>query len=427
MPQTLCHTPVFLPFGPSPNTQYCPQITIFAVPPAIHDTSAPVTAFAPTEEQQSMATPGRSQSLPTAESSQGPSFGRRTQSETQTSSLHVPAPICLPPPSTDHTTQIASAPSPAPTEIIPVDLTADEIVQDIQQMGIKVRDFAYEHVPLDQRAPELFDPVMAWNQYEDALGNTDPRRHAFSGRSLRRLLDLGWISETLDGPRWQSKDRDALEDFDRRRPHYPWKAFGLPQPKKAKLKEAARARLQFVHVGQWPPEVLARGIARIGGFFRAGASTSTAEKRPVDDGDGDGDNEGTDQKSGGSPRSKKQRMGDGTPAVLVHPPSMQHTPCTLVNGKPPQQFPAGRRPESPSRPGRDSPKQTCADGPRVSRPPSTPMHGKPPKQYPAGSSLAGSPLGRPLQRQQTLSAIYPTDHLARSDSRTSTLTESAQS
>ncbi|KIM55685.1 hypothetical protein SCLCIDRAFT_1220967 [Scleroderma citrinum Foug A] len=376
-----------------------------------------------------MATPGRSQSLPTAESSQGPSFGRRTQSDTQRS-LHVPAPIC-PPPGTDFTTQMASAPSPAPTEIIPVDLTADEIVQDIQQMGIKVRDFAYENMPLDQRAPELFDPIMAWNQYEDALTNTDARRNAFSGRSMRRLLDLGWISEALDGSRWQKKDRDALEEFDSR-PHYPWKAFGLPQPKKAKLKEAARARLQFVHVGQWPPEVLARGIARIGGFFRQGPA-STSEKRPVDDG-GD-DEDGTEQQGEGSPRSKKQRTADGTPAVvLVHPPSMQHAPCTLVNGKPPQQFPAGRRPESPSRAaGCDSAKRTsaspCPDGSRASRP-----SGKPPKQYPAGysseapprPSLSSSPLGRPLQRQQTLSAIYTTDHLARSDSRT-TLTESAKS
>ena len=386
-----------------------------------------------------MSAPGRSHSLPTAESSQGPSFGRRTQSDTP---LTVPAPIIYTPPiATDSTvshspflddatptqvaqtqTQCASAPSPAPTEIIPPDLTPDEIVDDIQRMGIKVRDFAYENVPQAQRAPELFDPVMTWNHYEDALANTDPRRNAFSGRSMRRLLDLGWISEALDGPRWQPKDRDALEEFDSR-PQYPWKAFNLSQPRREKLKEAARARLQFVHVGQWPPEVLARGIARIGGFFRQGP----AEKRPAEE----EEEEETDQKPEGSPRSKKLRLSNGTPgvSVVVHPPSMQHSPRTLVNGKPLQQFPAGRRPESPPSTSRlaGSP---SPDGSRVPRPSTTLI----PKQYPAGypsdvpprSSLTGSPLGRPLQRQQTLSAVYPSDRLARSDSRTS-LTERARS
>ncbi|KAL4072103.1 hypothetical protein J3A83DRAFT_4046808, partial [Scleroderma citrinum] len=250
----------------------------------------------------------------------------------------------------------SSAPSPAPTDIIPLDLTPDEIIEDIQRMGIKVRDFAYEKVPDEQRAPELFDPVMSWNQYEDALANPD-RKSAFSGRSLRRLLDLGWVSEAIDSSRWLKKDRDTLDEFDSR-PQYPWKAFNLPQPKKEKLKEAARARLQFVHVGQWPPEVLARGLARIGGFFHHGPA-STSEKRPVE-------NNETEQQREGSPQSKKLRLTDGTPA-----------------------FPAGRRPQSPpcpSRPqntlGYDSSKQTLAgpshDDSRVVR------NGRPPRQHPAG-------------------------------------------
>lgn len=381
-----------------------------------------------------MTTPARSHSAPTAESSQGPSFGRRTQSEV---SLCVPTPI-YPPSGTDNLTsmQRASAPSPVPTEIIPMDLTPEEIVEDIQRMDIKVRDFAYEPIPQAHLAPELFDPIMAYNYYEDALANPDPQRPAYSGRNLRRLIDLGWVSEAADGLRWQKKDIEALEAFDSR-PHYPWKAYKLLKPTKDKLKEVARARLQFVHGGQWPPEVLARGLARIGGFLRQDTSSV---KRPADIAE-------AESQLKASPPSKKLRLADDTPAgSQVQPTSAQHTPLALVNGKAPQQFPAGPLPRNPSPPlrpiskpvvsnpgtPRQSPERSSPD-PRVQRPFSTPAGGKPPKQYPAGypsdgsprSSLTGSPVGRPLQRQPTMPSLYPTD-LTRSDSRT-VLTESAKS
>ncbi|KAI6103828.1 hypothetical protein EDD16DRAFT_1640815 [Pisolithus croceorrhizus] len=384
-----------------------------------------------TSGEDRMTSPARSHSEPTAESSQGPSFGRRTQSEI---SLCVPAPI-YPPTSTDNLTSIqrAAAPSPVPTEIIPTDLTAEDIVEDIQRMGIKVRDFAYEPIPQAQLAPELFDPIMAYNYYEDALANTDPQRPPYNGRNLRRLIDLGWVSEAADRLRWQKKDIESLEAFDSR-PHYPWKAYNLLKPTKDKLKEVARARLQFVHGGQWPPEVLARGLARIGGFLRQDASSG---KRPADSAEAESQPEG-------SPPSKKLRLLDDAPAdSQAQSTSVQHAPLALVNGKAPQQFPAGRLPENTSSPvqsasksnpstPRQSPERSSPD-PRIQRPFSTPTSGKPPKQYPAGypsdgsprSPLTGSPVGRPLQRQQTMPSLYPTD-LTRSDSRT-VLTESAKS
>ncbi|KIK19363.1 hypothetical protein PISMIDRAFT_683225 [Pisolithus microcarpus 441] len=134
-----------------------------------------------TSGEDRMAAPARSHSEPTAESSQGPSFGRRTQSEI---SLCVPAPV-YPSTDTDNLTSIqrAAAPSPVPTEIIPMDLTPEDIVEDTQRMGIKVRDFVYEPIPQAQLAPELFDPIMAYNYYEDALANTDPQRPPCSGRN----------------------------------------------------------------------------------------------------------------------------------------------------------------------------------------------------------------------------------------------------
>lgn len=387
-----------------------------------------------TSGEDRMAAPARSHSEPTAESSQGPSFGRRTQSEI---SLCVPAPV-YPSTDTDNLTSIqrAAAPSPVPTEIIPMDLTPEDIVEDTQRMGIEVRDFVYEPIPQAQLAPELFDPIMAYNYYEDALANTDPQRPPCSGRNLRRLIDLGWVSEAADRPRWQKKDIEALKAFDSR-PHYPWRAYKLPKPTKDKLKEVARARLQFVHGGQWPPEVLARGLARIGGFLRQDASSG---KRPADVAEAESQLEG-------SPPSKKLRLlDDASAGSQAQSASAKHTPLALVNGKAPQQFPAGRPPENlspPLRPAsnppasnpgtpRQSPERSSPD-PRIQRPFSTPTSGNPPKQYPAGypsdgsprPPLTGSPVGRPLQRQQTMPSLYAAD-LTRSDSRT-VLRESAKS
>ncbi|KAG6331023.1 hypothetical protein ID866_8068 [Astraeus odoratus] len=388
----------------------------------------------------------------TGESSHGPSSSRSSTTQSELT-LVVPAPI-YPPPSADnavrpvplfsptdpkrlthtHTQAPAprsSAPSPAPTEIIPTDLTPEEIIEDIKRMGIKVRDFAYEPIPEEKHAPEIFDPVMSWNQYEDAIANPDPKRNAFSGRALRRLLDLGWISEAADRSRWMKKDREALEEFDSR-PQYPWRALKLAQPTKEKLKEAARARLQFVHGGQWPPEVLARGLARIGGLLQRKDPPSSAEKRPADDAV-------EEQEVEGSPQSKKVRLSNGSPA---QPDSALQPPLALVNGKAPQQFPAGRLPGCttayyPSRApvvsnhGRQSPAGPSQTDSRALR--ASFINGKPPKQYPAGypsdhssRSRTGSPMGRSLQRQPTLTAIYPSDPLSRSDSRTA-LAESAQS
>ncbi|KIJ13655.1 hypothetical protein PAXINDRAFT_170349, partial [Paxillus involutus ATCC 200175] len=181
-----------------------------------------------------MLAPGRTRSQPIGESSPGPSFGRRTQSEL---SLDIPMPVCVSTPDADNVAsdQSTSAPSPAPTEIIPADLTQEEIVEDIKCSGFKVRDFAYEDsVPIEQRAPELFDPVLAWNIYEAALENPDPGRNPLNGRHLSRLVELGWVSEEVDGERWLPEDRKALEKFDSR-PHYPWKAFESTQPKKEEL------------------------------------------------------------------------------------------------------------------------------------------------------------------------------------------------
>ena len=211
-----------------------------------------------------------------------------------------------------------------------------------------MRDFAYEtSVPAEQRAPELFDPILGWHVYEAILENPNPERNTLNGRHLRRLLDLGWVSEEEDGNRWLKKDRESLEKFDSR-PHYPWKALSLPKPKKDDLREVATSRFQWVNAEQLVPQFVHRGISRLAAAFRGSRNTARFQKRPANDATA------TEEDPEVSPQLKKRRLSVGADSVVSGsrppPSSPAHFPLTLVNGKPPQQFPAGRPSDSPQRP-----------------------------------------------------------------------------
>ncbi|KAF8435331.1 hypothetical protein L210DRAFT_952116 [Boletus edulis BED1] len=282
------------------------------------------------------------------ESSQGPSYGRRTQSE---GSLNVPVPVPMlrTPPVADNAAseQPASVPSPVPTEIIPPDLTQEEIVIDIQQMGIKVRDFAYEAFPVELRAPELFDPILGWDCYEAVLDNPSPKRSPLNGKQLRRLLDLGWVSEAVDGYRWEEKDREALEKFDSR-PHHPWKALSLTKPKTHDLRDVATSRFQWVNAEHLALQFVNRGFSRVAGVLRGSRQASEQyQKRQANDATA------REKDPEVPPRLKKRRLSIGaesTASGSQHAPSPSaQFPLTLVDGKPPQQFPAGHPSDRPPR------------------------------------------------------------------------------
>ena len=329
---------------------------------------------------------GRTRSLPIGESSQGPSFGRRTQSESSLifpgaipvlrshsaadNAVSIPVnmhlqslltwhPSALQAPEQSSGTDVvpsalqtpeqpASAPSPVPTEIIPPDLTQEEIVADIQQLGIRVRDFAHEQFPVEMLAPELFDPILGWHVYEALLDNPSPKRSPLNGKHLRRLLDLGWVSEEADGHRWQEKDREALENFDSR-PHYLWKALNLTKPRKHDLRGVATTRFQWVNAEQLVPQFVNRGISRVAAVFRGSRQAAARyQKRHA--------NDATDTEEGPevSPRSKKRRLSTGAESAPSGSQSASNSPAdfplTFINGKPPQQFPAGHPSDSPPRP-----------------------------------------------------------------------------
>lgn len=281
----------------------------------------PIQCVAPTTSEDALP---RTDSQHTGQSSQDASFGGQTQSET---TLDTPTPVLREPPSEpQEPPSRSSAPSPAPTEIIPLDLTQEEIVEEIQNMGIKVRDFAYEAVPIPQRAPELFDPLQAWNTYETIISHPSMMRPCLPGKITRRLLDIGWLKREEEEERWSNKDREALDAYDNR-PHYPWRAYNLAKPKRDVLAKTWRMRFQDITSEQMLATI-ARPFSRFRAPFESGGN-SEKKRGATDDEVQDGDV---------SPRTKKRRMEQQGAASLA--PILSQPPV-LINGRPPQQYPAG--------------------------------------------------------------------------------------
>lgn len=143
------------------------------------------------------------------------------------------------------------------------------------------------------------------------------------------------------------KDREALEKFDSR-PHYPWKALNLTKPTKEDLREVAISRFQWVNAEQLVPQFVNRGISRLAAAFRGSRHAATRyQKRPANE------STETEEDPKTSPRLKKQRLSTDAESTASGsqpgPSSSAHFPLTLINGKPPQQFPAGHPSDSPPR------------------------------------------------------------------------------
>jgi hypothetical protein len=110
------------------------------------------------------------------------------------------------------------------TDILHED-SQDQIVLEIQQRGIKVRDYAYES---SLKIPELFDSDKALREHDHRLTQR-PRTIPIAGKMLRRLLDMRWVTMQEAKERWDKMDWDELALHDSR-PVYPWKALRLHFP-----------------------------------------------------------------------------------------------------------------------------------------------------------------------------------------------------
>ncbi|KAF8221324.1 hypothetical protein L208DRAFT_694408 [Tricholoma matsutake] len=128
------------------------------------------------------------------------------------------------------------APSPAPTEI--EDPDPEYILNQLDTLNIKVRDFAYEP-PYTSRSPstsaqpqsspgpvpELFDQYKGIAEFEYRLAQS-PRTFPIMGKTMRRLLDLEWVLYEEAEERLHEIDWEALREHDKKLKHgkpYPWR------------------------------------------------------------------------------------------------------------------------------------------------------------------------------------------------------------
>jgi hypothetical protein len=143
------------------------------------------------------------------------------------------------------------APSPVPTLII--DEEQSEKVERIKKMGVKVRDFIDEQ-PLSQ-TPEVYRlaiPDLAnWDAYLRKRYQQPFRERGLAlgptgghGKVLRRLLDLGWITEEEREINFQPNDIAALMAYDNSpSSSYPWRIpHGLEKPTPLERRDAWRSR-----------------------------------------------------------------------------------------------------------------------------------------------------------------------------------------
>jgi len=135
-------------------------------------------------------------------------------------------------------------PSPAATDVD--DPESQDIVADIQQRGVKIRDYAY--LPPPQAVTEVFDQYKALTEIDYRW--TQPQRtYPVAGKTLRRLLDIGWLSPAELYARAHSMDLEALQIHDAR-PKYPWRPLCMDNMKPLPGMEERRMMLD-VRRGYW--------------------------------------------------------------------------------------------------------------------------------------------------------------------------------
>lgn len=198
---------------------------------------------------------------------------------------------------------------------------------DLQQRGIKVRDFAHEPRVDSIVALETFDPWLGIAELEHRLTQV-PRSFAISGKTLRRLLDMGWIDGS-DLAECHQMDLDALQEYDSRGPHHPMACFKWTKvPDKAERTElrlalaqkfifqdrviaAARRRelaeqLELERTEQVKEAFRLRELEReeLEGLGVAGTSFSSPRKRNLTNGQDAGDDNSESDK-------KRQRLSSG--------------------------------------------------------------------------------------------------------------------
>lgn len=120
------------------------------------------------------------------------------------------------------------SPSLAPTELETPE--HEDVLKDLRRRGIKVKDFAFlPQQPNVKPAFEIFDQFRGMVEYDYRLGQK-PRDKPISGKTLRRLITIGWLNEAEVRKTVAQIDLDELEKHDRTLPPHPWKSYSWTDP-----------------------------------------------------------------------------------------------------------------------------------------------------------------------------------------------------
>ena len=140
-------------------------------------------------------------------------------------------------------------PSPTATEVDYPE--SQDIVNYIQAKGIRVHDYAYpssstHHFP---PVPEIFDQYTGLAEVEYRWSQSY-RTYPIQGKTLSRLIDMGWIGQAELSAQAAPMDLEELRRHNARQPIYPWKPFRWTTvPTAEERKELSKSRA--ADICQW--------------------------------------------------------------------------------------------------------------------------------------------------------------------------------
>lgn len=140
-------------------------------------------------------------------------------------------------------------PSPAATEVDYPE--SQDIMTNIQAKGITVHDYAYPSpsAPRLSPVPEIFDQYKGLAEVEYRWSQSH-RTYPIQGKTLSRLIDMGWIGQAELSARAAPMDLEELRRHNARQPMYPWKPFRwTTMPTAEERKELTQGRAAYIY--QW--------------------------------------------------------------------------------------------------------------------------------------------------------------------------------
>ena len=140
-------------------------------------------------------------------------------------------------------------PSPAATEVDYPE--SQDIINFIQAKGTRVRDYAYPSPSAHRLSPvpEIFDQYKGLAEVEYRWSQSH-RTYPIQGKTLSRLIDMGWIDQAELSARAAPMDLEELRRHNARQPTYPWKPFRWTTiPTAEERKELTQSRAAYLH--QW--------------------------------------------------------------------------------------------------------------------------------------------------------------------------------